>query len=309
MKTTKTLALLILLFITPFIGISQNFEKITLDSSDPTNYYLVVKPSAQVRGVMVLLPGFGGVPENIFPETKLHNTAYVNGIMTVALGVGNKVYADKPVVDKINNVLKDVVTRFSVSPENFVMGGFSAGGTISLRYVQLSVEKPAEFPVKFKGVFTVDSPIDLVDIFKYFERELEKNFSDAGVNEAKFVKDIMLREIGSPTTDLEAYKKLTPFYKENEGYGNEKFLKDIAVRAYHDIDVSWQHNNRRRSLYDCNCLNSSEMINRLMLMGNERAEFIQSKTRGIRSSGQQHPHSWSIVDEVEAIQWMDKLFN
>jgi hypothetical protein len=46
-----------------------------------------------------------------------------------------------------------------------------------------------------------------------------------------------------------------------------------------------------------------------MLMGNERAEFMTSKQPGMRSNGTRHPHSWSIVDEVECIQWTLKLFD
>ena len=79
---------------------------------------------------------------------------------------------------------------------------------------------------------------------------------------------------------------------------------NIPVRVYHDMDVAWQLKNRRRGLMDNNAFCSSELINRLLLMGNERAEFIQSEWPGFRSNGMRHTHSWSIVDEVELIQWM-----
>jgi hypothetical protein len=50
------------------------------------------------------------------------------------------------------------------------------------------------------------------------------------------------------------------------------------------------------------------LISRLMLMGNNKAEFMTAKQPGVRSDGTRHPHSWSIVDEVECIQWILKLF-
>ena len=50
-------------------------------------------------------------------------------------------------------------------------------------------------------------------------------------------------------------------------------------------------------------LPASELINRLVQQGNDTAEFMQAKQPGMRSNGLRHPHSWSIVDEVELVQW------
>jgi hypothetical protein len=85
------------------------------------------------------------------------------------------------------------------------------------------------------------------------------------------------------------------------------YLKDVAVRTYHDIDIAWVIEERQRSAFDTNFLNASELIKRLRALGNERAEFIQSDQKGYRSNGMRHPHSWSIVDEVECIQWIKTI--
>jgi hypothetical protein len=119
----------------------------------------------------------------------------------------------------------------------------------------------------------------------------------------------MKKELGTPETNPKRYNELTPFNHRLTESGNEKYLKNMAVRVYHDIDVEWQLKQRRRSIFDSNQLSASELINRLMLMGNDRAEFMTSKQPGVRSNGMRHPHSWSIVDEVECIQWTLKLFD
>lgn len=54
-------------------------------------------------------------------------------------------------------------------------------------------------------------------------------------------------------------------------------------------------------------LATSELINRLMLMGNQEAEFIQTFQTGYRRNGQRHPHSWSIIDAEECVDWMKTL--
>jgi pimeloyl-ACP methyl ester carboxylesterase len=288
---------------------SQNYEKIVVDKNDPvTGYYLAVAPKGNIEGVLVLFPGFGEKPEDVLPETKLHNIAFNNNILTLIVPFGNKIYTDAPTITNINRALTDSIKRMHLNPEKFVIGGFSAGGTIAMRYVELCKEKPELFPVKPQAVFTIDSPIDLVDLSKYFDRELERNFSDAGMNEAVFIQGIMKDELkGTPETNFNNYVFHSPFTRELKQQGNEKYLMNIPVRLYHDVDLVWQLKNRRRSAFDNNVASASELIARLMLAGHEKAELMIAKQPGYRSNGMRHTHSWSIVDEVEFIQWMKQV--
>lgn len=288
-------------------AVAQNYEKIIVDARDSVSgYYLAVGPPGPgITGVLVLLDGFGGRPEGIMVESMLPQVAYANNILTVAAGMGEKIYADSSVISKLNAITRDVIRRYGVAADKFVIGGFSAGGTISLRYAELCKENPSKYPIRPRAVFAVDSPVDLIDLWNFFEKQIAKNYSDIAVNEAIVVSGIMQREHGSPATHLKQYMWLTPFYNQQKGEGNEKYLKDIPVRVYHDVDIAWQLKNRRRSVQESNYLNSSEMILRLLLMKNESAEFIRGRT-GYRSNGMRHPHSWNIVDEVECVQWIKK---
>uniref|UniRef100_UPI004049B301 hypothetical protein n=1 Tax=Fulvivirga sp. TaxID=1931237 RepID=UPI004049B301 len=183
--------------------ISQNFEKVIFDQNDTENgYYLAVEPEDEnIKGVLVLMPGFSQKAESIFPETKIHNVAYLHGILTIAVAGERKLYADQSVIDRLNMALQHVKSKYAVASDQFVIGGFSAGGTISMRYAEYCVEKSGEAPIQPQAVFSVDSPIDLFGIWDYFQREIKKNYSDAGVGEAKFVSEIMIKEIGTPTTN------------------------------------------------------------------------------------------------------------
>lgn len=289
----------------------QTFEKVIFNDADADGYFIQLKPPTEkIRGVLVLLPGYGEKAESIFPSSNLFNTAYANGILTIAIAGGEKIYADEDVIERLNRGLAAFIqSNPGVATNQFVMGGFSAGGTISLRYAEYAVEYPNAVPIALKGVFTVDSPIDLGDIWEYFQREIKRNYSEVGVFEAKMVSEKMQKEIGTPETHPEKYAELTPFNHRLSEAGNEKFLRNIAVRVYEDMDVEWQLNERRRSLFDSNALSASELINRLLLMGNERAAFMTAKQPGMRNNGVRHPHSWSIVDEVECIQWILQLFD
>ncbi|MBK7388690.1 MAG: hypothetical protein IPI23_06340 [Bacteroidetes bacterium] len=256
---------------------------------------------------MVLLAGFGQTPEHTVPETKLHLVAYAKNILTIFCAGGNKLYADSITQQKLSKIFTDVKSRYGVKPNDFVLGGYSAGGMIALRYTELCMEFPNKFPIQPKGIFTVDSPIDIFTIYEQLEETARNKYSEIAVEEAvraiAFIKD----DFGVPRENIVTYAKLTPFSMNKAYSQNEIFLKDIAVRTYHDVDIAWRIVNRNQTVHLSNYEMSAELINRLVLMGNKRAEFMQSFKTGYRSNGQRHPHSWSIVDEKELIFWMEGL--
>ncbi len=150
----------------------QSISKIILDKVDThSGYYLITEPVKRdsIKGVLVLLAGFGQTPEHIVPETKLHLEAYSKNILTVFCAGGNKLYADSITQQKLSIILKDVISRYGVEPTDFVLGGFSAGGMIAMRYTELCKEFPDKFPIHPKGIFTVDSPIDIFTIYEQLE--------------------------------------------------------------------------------------------------------------------------------------------
>lgn len=288
---------------------SQSVLKIVLNEKDSiSGYYLAVKPdSDSLSGALVLLPGFGQNAESIFSETKLHTIAFANNILTVAFAEGNKLYADSTVQAKLTAVLKDVIKKYKIHPEKFVLGGFSAGGMISLRYVELCHEFPDKFPIKPQGVFTVDAPIDIFTIWDNLAENAKNKYSDLAVEEAEWIMKYVKNDHGVPRENVALYSKLTPFSMDKKYGENEKLLKNTAVRVYHDVDIDWRLVNRNQTVRESNYLVTSELINRLLLMGNKRAEFMQSYQTGYRRDGKRHPHSWSIVNEVECITWMKEL--
>ncbi len=289
---------------------SQSIKKITIDENDFfSGHYLIVEPESidSISGVLVLLAGFGQIPEDTPSETKLHHIAFENNILTIFYAAGNKLYADSITQLKLTRVLEDVLKRYKVKSNTFILGGFSAGGMIAMRYVELCNEFPDRFPVQPQGIFTVDSPIDIFSIYEQLEKSAKNNYSDIAVEEAVRAMGYIKNDYGVPRENISTYVNLTAF-SMNKDYGqNELFLKNTAVRTYHDVDIAWRIINRNQTVHGSNYEVTAELINRLVLMGNDRAEFMQSFETGYRSNGQRHPHSWSIVDEVECIQWMREL--
>jgi pimeloyl-ACP methyl ester carboxylesterase len=288
---------------------SQTLKKVVLNETDfYSGHYLVVEPqSEEILGVLVLLSGFGQTPENTPPETKLHHVAYANNILTVFAAAGNKLYVDSIAQTNLTAIITDVISKYKVKTNSFVLGGYSAGGMIALRYVELCNEFPNKFPIQPKGVFLVDSPIDIFTIWDQLEESAKNNYSELAVEEAVRAMKHIQEDHGIPKQNSAVYSNFTAF-SMNKSYGeNERFLKNTAVRAYHDVDIAWRIINRNQTVHNSNYEVTAELINRLILMGNPKAEFMQSFQTGYRANGQRHPHSWSIVNEVECIQWMKEL--
>ena len=285
-------------------------EKIELDSSDAQyGYYLSVQPKNEtVNAVLVLLPGFGQKAEDVFLDTKFHEIAAEHNIQTIAFAGRMKLTADSLMQKKLNAVLSHVVEQSKVDKSQFVLGGFSAGGVIALRYAELCHQFPKQFPIQPKGVFMADSPVDLFHSWKMQEENIKNNHSEISVNEAKWMTKFYRNFYGAtPSENPDRFVELSPFSIDENLGNNEQYLKDVAVRAYHDIDVAWRLKNRNQTAKFDNYIATAELINRLMLMGNDKAEFIQTYQTGYRRNGDRHPHSWSIIDAEECVEWVRKL--
>jgi hypothetical protein len=285
-------------------GSAQNYEKIVFNSQDSLNdYYLAIRPlSGNIQGVQVLLCGFMP-PETVLAETKLHNVAYGNDILTIMVSVKDGFAADSSMTERMNAVLRNVITHFSADTSKFVLGGYMYAGNIILRYTEMCFEHPSSFPILPKAVFTIDCPVDLIGLAQWSEREIKKNYASGIAGDGKYILNVLTKNYGSYTEQKEKYIQLSAFTRESAAPGNERFLAHVPVRLYYDTDISWELNSKRNSYYDTNVPDGSELVNRLLLEGNAEAEFISSKLPGIRSNGLRTTHSWSIVDEVDCILW------
>jgi poly(3-hydroxybutyrate) depolymerase len=118
--------LLVLMIVAQSCLNSQNIERISM-GDDPALHYLAVPPADSAVGALILLPGFGQLSNSIFPETKLHNVAYTNQLLVVAIHYGQKMYVDKPTEKWLNTCIEDMLQRYQINPDKVVIGGFSAG--------------------------------------------------------------------------------------------------------------------------------------------------------------------------------------
>ena len=299
--------LLVVLGFLPFFVKAQNLEKVVFDKADSTNgYYLAVRPlSGVIKGVLVVLGAFRG-PESIPPETKLHNVAAANDLLTVYASIGRRITPGAAVEERMNRLFAHVLSQYKADSRKFAVGGFDVAGTAVLRYAELAQEHPDQYAIRPRAVFGITSPVDLGGLYQQCERQLRKNYPSPALGDAKAILDLMNTEQGTLGEHAEQYAQWTPFDHKLEAPGNEQFLRHVAVRLYYDADIEWQLKTRRIGYYDTYLPDGSELIDRLLLQGNDRAEFVAAKQPGMRSNGERNVFAFSIVDEVDCIQWIMK---
>lgn len=295
-------------FLLPFTVCGQVIEKQAFNPANTADYYLAVKPQGSIKGVLVVLNTFRP-PETIPPETKLHNVAYANNILTVYASMTHSLVADSIAINRINAILNDVIKRYPVDTSRFALAGYNFVGNIALRYTELAYEHPAHYPVQPKAVFTADAFVDLLGVCHWCEREIKKNYNSNNTGDAKFILNYLTGKEGSISGASEKLKKLSPFDRETATPGNERFLASVPVRLYYDYDLQWELKKRHNSVYDTDLADGSELVSRLLGAGNSDAELVLAKQPGYLSNGNRSPGAPSIVDETDCIQWLVRQFN
>lgn len=323
--------LVILLFsMLPYIGNAQNainldenytdkLERNVVNIIDSTNiyvndgdsqelFYYALVPEERILGTLVLFPPTWQTTENVINHNiELVKNAYSRNLLVIIPSINYNLCLDDVSMSFINQSINDVLERYAPPSDKFIVGGFSLGGMNAICYTEMAYESDSITAIKPVAVYGVDPPLDLARLYNSFLRTLEKNFSQPAKNEAKdYIAKLNHQFGGSPEKFADVYVKYSMYSRSQKDGGNAKYLVSVPVRIYCDPDIDWQLNNRRMDYYDMNAVDQTAMINHLLLMGNEGAEFINSLGKGYRLDGRRHPHSWSLVEPEECVEWMMK---
>lgn len=315
-----TKRVIILSFITLFfyrLTCGQTAEKVVVFKQDPYNlykfeptdtatlFYLKLVPKTNPIGCLVIMPSSGEVVEDVARQISLHTLAVEKGLLVIfpSINWGSSKFVEAH--NFLDAIFKQVVEEYKIPKDKFFLGGLSGGGMVSLTYTEkANKEKNSTYLIP-KAVFAIDPPLDFTHLYKHAERDIERNFSEAAVNEAHWIIDMYTKEFGgSPAEVPTEYIKYSIYSHSEKDGGNAKYLLKTPVRIYTEPGIEWQIYNRHRDLYDLNCTDISAMINLLRIQGNEKAEIIVTHDKGVRLDGRKHPHSWSIMDSNDCLAWI-----
>jgi len=286
---------------------SQEAEKVTIP--DTKNYYYRLAPEGKPEGMIIILPGGGETAERVMNQIYLEELAYEKNLLVLLTNWeedGDFFFKDD--LKLIDKIAKENAEKYKLSKNKISIGGLSGGGMLAITYAEKAVKDKNTYFIP-NSVFAIDPPLDYENMYYRLERDIERNFSEAAVNEAKMFNKALVSGIGKPENNREKYLEKSMFtYRDKDG-GNAKYLMNIPILIYTEPGILWQMENRGRDLYDLNCTDITAMINLLKLKGHKNADLIITNDRGIRPEGIRHPHSWSIMDSEECLKWIIKHFN
>lgn len=279
------------------------FEMYVGDNNQKKLYYEAIVPKGQVRGVVFLIPGTWTTTEYLFSSLETFcELAYKNQLAVIALSINQRLTLTDETLTLMNTMIASAIEKYQLPKDKVILGGWSMGGIFSLRYAEFANEDAKNTVVKPVAVFSCDGPCDLKNIYNNFKRKFHKN---PGQNEPAYgMRELEKYCGGTPETAYDRYVYYSPYSHTEKDGGNAKFLQNTPVRIYADVDPVWWMKNRHVDAYDLNALDQTAMIQLLNDMGNDKAEFINAFQKGIRIEGNRHPHSWSIIEPKECIQWI-----
>ncbi len=266
-----------------------------------TPTYDLLLPAEQ-KALLILFPCFPCDAADTRAESRIADTAAANGIAVLMLNFNQHILMSEAEQQEVIGTIAGAVKEHGVDASNTFIGGFSSGGNVSVLLAK-ALLRSADPPVKLKGVFAVDSPLDLVLLYECSKRDLAKTSFPEYKGEARYVLALLDSTLGSPTDSLADYERAAPLLNSSASVAP---LKDLPIRFYTEPDTAWWRTNRDDGYEELNAYGLKRIHDTLMSAGNTRAEYITTEGRGVQH-GQRHPHAWSIVDERELVRWIEGL--
>lgn len=271
------------------------------------NYYLTVMPVGPPKGVLMLLPGYGELPEYVYAETDLPEEAARQGLLTVVATLQQgyqSFYVDDASQQTLSDVIREVQVKYKLTGKKLYVGGFSLGGSGAVRYAELAVTS-SNSP-RPNAIFAIDPPLDFVRMYNSMQKVKRQSKAEMAVNEATFFTERLRQEFGGePATHLEEYVARSPYCHSDTNRRNPNQLKNTSIRLISEPDIAWQMTERDRDLYDMNTLDCVALITYLRSVGNSKAVYVQTSGKGYRNQQKtRNPHSWSIADPKATIAWL-----
>lgn len=307
----QKIKLLILTFFICFISYGQRIETVYLNTKDnTTNMYVAIFPeNEEITSFMILLDGFGNSPKDVLAQTDIPKYASQQGILTIIplLKTGPSYFgSDEASQQSLKEIIEFVVAKYHLKDKNFYIGGFSIGGTCAVKYAELAVQE--NYPIKPKAVFAISPPLDWERYYNAAKRVVRLS-NPTEVNEEVFymIERIEKEMDGTPKTALENYYRQSPYSFSDTTQKAIKNLIKTPIMIVSEPDIQWWLKERG---YDCSYNNITDhvaMINELQKLGNKNAILVTTINKGYRKpTNTRHPHSWSIADPEQIIQWLQQ---
>lgn len=263
-------------------------------------YTLVMPDSLTAKGMVVF---FNADRDTI---NKMYRYANPKGIAVLYVTTENPLefLFETSKLQQLEGYIQAAIEKSGIPKENLLYTGMSLAGTRAFKMAMFAQQESSKYHLKPKAIAACDAPLDFVRFWRELDKAKRIQFHPATTNEGTWVTAWLEKHLGGrPSENLEAYKNYSPYCYADLNSSNLKYFKDIAVRTYTEPDVQWWMKTRRKDFYGMNAIDAAAIVNELNILGNEAAELIITNDKGYWDNGTRHPHSWSIVDEADLVEW------
>lgn len=289
----KKVVFIVLLFV--FIGCKNEETKI-IKTDD---FELII--AKEQKGLLILFPEGGGSPENIKREFKIVEAAAKKGVSLLMVNFARKLWVEDEDCKNLSALIKSVIKEQKLKTDNIYIGGMSIGGNVTLSLSQYMLKKKM---LPIKGVFIVDSPIDLYGLYESSVKDINnKTLSEERLSEPKWIVNYF-EESFSKDSLLFNIQKTSPITLKTNNYSNISELKSKKLRFYIEPDIDWYENIRKTDFKSTNAYTIQQLYGLLKESNWDGVELIESKNKGYRSNGDRNPHSWSIINVDNLLNWI-----
>lgn len=263
--------------------------------------------TALVRGVAVFIdarrfqtPPQGPQPGSFDAEALNANVA----VLHITTGNPLDFLFEEAEVRQLANRIDVVLKQAGLEDVAVFLAGLSLGGTRALRLAAHLRANAGSAPIQVSAIAIVDAPLDMARLWATERRAADLEFHAAAADEGRWVTYLLETNLGGTPQNASAkYVDYSPLTHNAPNGGQAVKLRDVPLRAYHEPDVDWWIENRRKSYYDMNSIDLAALINQLRILGNERAELVTSHGKREGYAAGATPHTWSIVDNKQLVEW------
>ena len=265
--------------------------------------YELYVPKNEARAILILFGGFPETAADIKREFKILKLARKNQIAVLLSNLNQKLWLEENEKQQLADSLQKIILENELVNNKLFIGGFSSGGLVSL-LISNYLTGNTQYAIQPENVFIVDSPIDLAALYASSKKNIKNNFSAVAVQESTWLLNMLVSNIGNPKDDIEKYEAKSVFTYKTNHTANLNNLKNTMIRLYTEPDSLWWKKNRMAEYQQMNAFYIKKLAEQLKLKGFKHVEYIPTSNRGYRANGERHPHSWSIVDKNDLMQWI-----
>jgi hypothetical protein len=286
---------------------------LTITTASTGWHYAIVTRPTPVRGLLVLMPGFGqnGDFSDFYGAPGVRGLPVADSVAKV--GIATVMIAPPPGTlfggadhqQRMEQTLAAAARELTTATVPVAVLGFSAGGTDAVLLAERCARGACTMRDPVKAVVTVDAPLDFERLWDAAAMTIRDSAAGGNVAEAHLMQGaIAAMTGGSPATHHDGFVMRSPLLDHQTDGGNAHWLAHFAVRAYTEPDVQWWIDNRASDYYQINAMDAAALVKRLRMQGNTNAELITTTGKGYRAGNRRHPHSWSIVDQANLAAWV-----